>query len=166
MKKLQEQLERIIRVVLEWILHLFGKELKEEQWEICLQFIGFAVVGVSNFLVSYGTYALFLKCFDFSYHAANVMAFIISVYNAFYWNNKYVFREEDGEKRSWWKTLVKTYMSYAFSGLFLTEILLFVEINVLGLPEMLGPVINLFITTPINFVMNKFWTFQGDEKVQ
>lgn len=165
MKKVKEIFEKIIKVILQAVYRLFGKEMSEEQWQVWLQFIGFALVGVSNFIISYGTYALFLS-FGCNHHISNVMAFIISVINAFYWNNRYVFKEDEGEQRVWWKTLLKTYMSYAFSGLFLTEVLLFVEIDVMGLPKLLGPIINLAITTPINFVINKFWAFgnSGKEK--
>jgi Predicted membrane protein len=166
MKKLVRWIEGIIKAVLKSIYKLLGKELTEEQWSVWVQFVGFAMVGVSNFLVSYGVYALFL-CFQTNYHFANIMAFLISVLNAFFWNNRFVFKQDqDGEQRVWWKTLLKTYLSYAFSGLFLTEILLYAEITVLGLPKLLGPVINLVITTPINFFMNKFWAFRSKKTEQ
>lgn len=164
MKKLVNWIEGIFKVILTRIYKLLGKELTDEQWAVWLQFVGFAIVGVSNFLVSYGVYALFL-CFQTNYHFANIMAFLISVLNAFFWNNRFVFKQ-DGTQRIWWKTLLKTYLSYAFSGLFLTEVLLYVEITVLGLPKLLGPVINLVITTPINFFMNKFWAFRSKKTEQ
>ncbi len=164
MKKIVHGTEQLIKRVLQWFYRILGKELKEEQWMVWTQFIGFVIVGVSNFLVSYATYALFL-CFQDNYHVANIAAFVISVLNAFFWNDRYVFKQgNDGRERVWWKALLRTYLSYAFSALFLTEILLYVEINVLGLPKLLGPVINLVITTPINFVMNKFWAFNDNRK--
>lgn len=162
MNYLKKITENMAYAILSFAYSLVGKELTKEQWETWAQFIGFAVVGVSNFLVNYVVYAVFLKVFHWNYHGANIIAFIVSVYNSFYWNNKYVFKVEEGEKRTWWKVLLRTYASYAFSGLLLTEILLYIEISVLGLPELLGPVINLFITTPINFVINKFWAFKED----
>ena len=161
MKKIIHGIELLIRKVLQWLYHIAGKELTEEQWMVWSQFIGFTIVGVSNFLVSY---ALFLS-FQDNYHVANIAAFIISVLNAFFWNDRYVFKQgKDGGERVWWKALLRTYLSYAFSALLLTEVLLFVEINVLGLPKLLGPVINLVITTPINFLMNKFWAFNDNRK--
>ena len=161
MKRLTSWIEEIFKKIIQGVYKLLGRELTEEQWLVWLQFTGFAIVGVSNFLVSYGTYALFL-CFQTNYHVANIMAFVISVLNAYIWNSRFVFKQDkDGEQRVWWKTLLKTYLSYAFSGLFLTELLLYVEITVFGLPKLLGPVINLVITTPINFLMNKFWAFRN-----
>lgn len=159
MKKIQNIIEVISREILRFLYKMIRKEMTEVQWEGWRQFIGFVEVGITNFLVNYITYAVFLYI-GFSYHMANIMGFIISVFNAFYWNNKFVFKQEENGKRSWLQTLIKTYVSYAFTGLLLTEILLYVEISVLGLPQIIGPVINLFITTPFNFVLNKFWTFK------
>ena len=85
---------------------------------------------------------------------------IVKPGNELYWNNKYVFTKGDGEHRSWWMALLKTYVSYAFSGLLLANVLLFLWNDVLGIPELLGPIINLVITTPINFVINKLWAFK------
>ncbi len=162
MNKIKEFVEWVAKGILERIFRIFGKELSEDFWHICAQFIGFSVVGVVNFLVNYVTYAffLYLHC---SYHVANIAAFVVSVFNSFYWNNKFVFKQGEDGQRSWWRTLIKTYISYAFSGLFLTEILLYVEIRILGLPALAGPAINLFITTPINFIINKFWAYRGND---
>lgn len=150
---MMKKIQHFLRVILKKV----NITLSDRQWDSCLQFIKFSIVGLSNFLVNYITYA-FVLFLQGSYHAANITAFITSVFNAFYWNNKYVFKA-DSQKRSLLKTLVKTYISYAFSGLLLTELLLYIEVSILGLPAIIGPAINLFITTPINFILNKFWTF-------
>ena len=88
---------------------------------------------------------LFASVFCSTYHISNIAVYIVSVLNAYFWNNRFVFRQAD-RKRVWWKVLLKTYVSYAFSGLFLTEILLYIEIHIFGLSKLLGPIINLVIT--------------------
>lgn len=163
--KLWNWMEKIAKAVVFWLFGLFHKEITEEQWQKFMQFVKFCFVGLSNFMISYITYAVFVAI-GCNYHVGNIMGFLISVLNSYYWNNKYVFKTEDGEHRSWWKALLKTYLSYAFSGLFLTEILLYVEITIIGLPSLLGPIINLFITTPINFVINKLWAFKGEKNAE
>lgn len=160
MRKRKDFLLKIIKLLLQKIYKLFGKDFDKIQWRAWIQFISFSLVGISNFLVSYIVYALFISVFQCTYHLSNIAAYIISVLNAYFWNNQYVFRQGN-EKRVWWKVLLKTYLSYAFSGLFLTEILLFIEINILGIPKLLAPFINLAITTPVNFVINKFWAFRN-----
>lgn len=151
--------EKILRFVLSGILSIFHKSMSEEQWKQFIQFVKFCFVGLSNFLISYVIYAIVVQVGG-PYHLGNALGFVVSVANSYYWNNKYVFKVGENQYRSWWKSLLKTYASYAFSGLILTELLLFVEISILGLPELLGPIINLIITTPINYVINKLWAFK------
>lgn len=127
--------------------------------EKILQFIKFGVVGLSNTLISYAVYII-LVAFSWHYLLASLMGFLISVVNAFYWNNKYVFKAEDGEERTLLSSFFKTFMSYAGTGLILNNLLLMLWIDVFKLHEMLGPILNLFITIPLNFLLNKYWAFR------
>lgn len=159
MSNIKKLIENICFFFIRILYKIIGKEMTEEAGQTWMQFIGFIIVGVSNFAVNYIVYAFCLKYIGLSFHWSNVVSFTISVFNAFYWNNKYVFKENKSGRNILY-TLFKTYVSYAFTGLLLTELLLIVEVDILHLPAIAGPVINLFITTPINFVLNKFWTFQ------
>ena len=98
------------------------------------------------------------------YLAAQVIAFILSVLWSFYWNNKFVFEKADNEERNIVHALIKTYISYAFTGLFLNSILSLLWVEVLGIPKIIAPIINLLVSVPLNFVMNKFWAFRKSEK--
>lgn len=124
-----------------------------------IQFVKFCVVGLSNFMISYVVYAAAVLL-GAHWIVGSVLGFLISVLNSFYWNNKYVFTAGEGEHRFWWKALIKTYVSYGFSGLLLANVLLYLWNDVLMIPELWGPIINLVITTPINFVINKLWAFR------
>ena len=57
------------------------------------QFIKFVMVGVSNTLISEVVYAI-LVVFRCHYLLASFIGFTVSIFNAYYWNNKYVFRED------------------------------------------------------------------------
>ncbi len=127
------------------------------------QFVKFGLVGVSNTVLSYFTYAI-VCMLGGSFHLGNILGFIVSVTNSFYWNNKYVFKAKENEKRIWWKALIKTYISYSFSGLILTEILLILWIRVLGISQYIAPILNLFITVPLNFFLNKMWAFKSEKR--
>lgn len=127
-----------------------------------VQFIKFGIVGVSNTLISYIVYMVGITV-GIHYLLANFIAFAVSVSNSFYWNNRYVFKQEDGEERSALKAFVKTALSYAGTGLVLNSILLAVQVDILGIPEWLAPLINLVITVPLNFVLNKLWAFRTEK---
>lgn len=135
------------------------------------QFIRFGIVGVSNTVISYLLYSGSLLFFQrnnlfasFDYVVAQVIAFILSVLWAFYWNQKKVFTMKEGESRSVWKSLLKTYVSYGFTGLLLSTFLLYIWIDVLGISDFIAPLINLLITVPLNFIINKFWAFRVESK--
>lgn len=131
---------------------------KNSWMQSLLQFIKFAIIGFSNTLISYLVYVTGVY-FGLHYLLASVMGFVISVLNSFYWNNKYVFRQEEGERNLWY-TLAKTFLSYGATGLVLANILLYLWVDILHISEYLGPIINLMITVPLNFVLNKFWAFR------
>ncbi len=131
------------------------------------QFIRFGIVGFSNTVISYIIYFITLfalkKCGWFSsmdYLVAQTMMFVIGVMWSFFWNRRYVFRVQDGGKCSILKSLIKTYIMYSFTGLFLSGILLIVWIKALHISEFIAPVFNLAVTVPLNFILAKMWAFK------
>lgn len=83
---------------------------------------------------------------------------------SFYWNNKYVFKQNEGQERNIFAALLKTYVSYAFTGLFLNSVLSFIWVEIIGVSKLIAPIINLLVSVPINFLMNKFWAFKTESK--
>lgn len=163
--RIWDLIEKIMDVVLRKILHL---KLNEKQWDGLVQFVKFGIVGLSNTIVSYVIYVGALLLFQkeswlpkTDYLVAQVIAFILSVLWSFYWNNKFVFKQEENEERNLLHALVKTYVSYAFTGLFLNSVLSLLWVEVFAIPKIVAPIINLIVSVPINFLMNKFWAFKG-----
>lgn len=130
---------------------------KEGILEWGYQFIKFGIVGLSNTIISFAVYYILLYL-QVNYIIANTMGFIISVLNAYYWNNKYVFKSKNDTK-SGVRKLVKTFASYG-STFILSTILLVIMVHYLNISEIIAPVINLIITIPLNFLLNKFWAFK------
>ena len=157
-------IEKIAKLVIFIPLKKIGVDISEDQWDSLMQFVKFGIVGLSNTLISYVVYLLSMLM-GMHYLVGNTLGFIFSVLNSFYWNNKYVFRESTGEKRSILKTLVKTFMAYAITGLILANILLIIWVDVLHIPKLFGPIINLIITIPLNFVINKLWAFKDTKRI-
>lgn len=162
MNSIDSFIRRTIRAVF-GIVHI---ELKEATADALVQFIKFGVIGLTNTLISYVlniAVLLALKPYDLSwdYIAGNVVAFILSVLWSFYWNNKYVFTAKGGQKRSLWKALIKTYVAYGFTGIILSNVLSYVWIDLLGISKFVAPLVNLIISVPLNFIINKFWAFKA-----
>lgn len=160
-------IEKIVRGCMLLFFYLIRKEPNESAIEGMIQFVKFGIVGVSNTVISYVLYTVCLLGLrkvgilsGIDYIVAQVVQFILSVLWSFYWNNKYVFELKYGEKRSLWQSLLKTYVSYSFTGLFLSSILLVLWVQVCGISEFVAPIINLLVSVPLNFLINKFWAFK------
>ena len=163
---------KFIEKILDFILcKLLRLKINKTQWELLMQFVKFGIVGLSNTVISYVIYVVTLILFQknnliqsVDYLSAQVIAFVLSVLWSFYWNNKFVFEKADNEERNIVHALIKTYISYAFTGLFLNSILSLLWVEVLGIPKIIAPIINLLVSVPLNFIMNKFWAFRKSEK--
>ncbi len=152
------------------------------------QFLKYCIVGASNVVVNQAIYAIIVFCGG-NYLFASLMGFLVSVLNAYYWSNRYVFKEEEGtEKRVWWKVLLKTYAAYAW-GFIVNAVLLVMWVDIVKLSRFLNPVaeffagfgwdkldaallgellasvLNVIVTIPMNFVLNKYWAYQQTKVV-
>lgn len=151
-------IEKIVKII-------FGKNIQEKQIENIVQFIKFGLVGVSNTVVAYliNIWVLFLlrkTSITFDYVLANIISFLLSVLWSFYWNNKFVFVAQDGE-RHLGKVLIKTYAAYGLTGIILNNVFSWIWINIFFISKYIAPIINLLISVPINYLLNKLWAFKS-----
>ena len=130
-----------------------------ERYPWAVQFIKFALVGVSNTLIYYVIYSILVH-FGCHYALANSIGFIVSVLNSFLWNSLFVFKKTADKKRNTAATLVKTFISYALTGLVLQTFLLHMLIDWAHLSKYLAPLMCVCVTTPLNFLLNKFWSYK------
>lgn len=165
--KVWNWVENIAHTLLNALFKLIKKELNNEIFEAFMQFVKFGIVGLSNTIISYVLYVLSLLIFqkmevlpNSGYLVAQAIAFVISVLWSFYWNSKVVFALQEGEERSVVRALIKTFVSYSFTGLFLNSALLVLWVRMLHISEFIAPIINLLVSVPLNFIINKLWAFK------
>lgn len=164
--------------------------LQNEKLAPLIQFIKFGLVGVSNTAISYGVEMLcyyvlfknsefigilsFLSRLGISTDGNNVkivittiIAFVISVTNSYFWNNRYVFGSGKKSFSEHFKTYFRTFACYGITGLILSPIIK-ILLTKISVPFFIASLGALVITIPLNFVMNKFWAFKSkptkDEK--
>ena len=138
------------------LLAKFGITNKQTFTAFISQFIRFGLVGLSNTAISLAIYYLFLWINPALYILGNIIGFIVSVANAFFWANRYVFK---GHVQNLWKSLAKTYLAYGSTVLLATG-LLFLQVEFWGISKILAPLLNMVITIPLNFIIHKFWVFK------
>lgn len=157
--------------------------LQNEKLSSLIQFIKFGLVGVSNTAISYGIemlcyYFLFkntkfigilnlLALLGISTDGNNVkivittiIAFVVSVSNSYFWNNRYVFGSGKKSFSEHFKTYFKTFACYGITGLILSPIIK-ILLTKISVPFFIASLGALVITIPLNFVMNKFWAFKS-----
>ena len=157
--------------------------LQNEKLSSLIQFIKFGLVGVSNTAISYGIemlcyYVLFkntkfigilnlLALLGISTDGNNVkivittiIAFVVSVSNSYFWNNRYVFGSGKKSFSEHFKTYFKTFACYGITGLILSPIIK-ILLTKISVPFFIASLGALVITVPLNFVMNKFWAFKS-----
>ena len=127
--------------------------------DLIKQFIKFGIVGVINTFTSYAIVNTCYYVFHIHMQISNIIAFVISVLVSFTLNSIFVFKKKNSSIKELLYTLLKTYMSYATTGLILTAILIEIECNKFGIPLYIASFMNLIITVPINFILNRFWAF-------
>ena len=167
MKRIVEKLWRWIESVIRFVLcRVLKLKLSEDSLTGIFQFVKFGIVGVSNTVVSYVIYLIAIYLLQMGalfpntdYLIAQFFGFVISVLWSFYWNRKFVF-QADGEQVPWLRALLKTYASYAFTGLFLNSVLAVIWVEWLHISKLIAPIFNLLLSVPINFLLNKFWAFK------
>lgn len=143
------------------VLKAFQVELSAVTVAKVVQFFKFGMAGLINTIAYYVVYSTWILSGG-HYTWANLFGYLVSVLSAFVWNYKFVFKAGENEKRNKWRALLRTYVIYGFTGLIINNILLYMWIDLADMSDFLAPLINLFITVPINFVFNKFWACRGD----
>jgi len=148
------------------IYTLFKINLDEGKFIALVEFVKFGIVGLSNTVISYVIYLLALVgcnrtgfMVNYDYLFATVVSFILSVLWSFYWNKRFVFKL-DSDIKTTILALIKTYISYSFTGLFLSSVLAVLWVEILGVSKIISPILNLVISVPVNFILNKFWAFK------
>lgn len=129
-----------------------------------VQVMLFAIVGFSSALVNLGVYNLalwglqFLGLFSgFDFLVAQFIGFVVSVAWAFFFNRRYVFRTPGAP---WKESLIKVYITYSLTGIGLSSLLSLMWVHVFGIPKEIVTLINDVLCFPVNFLLNKYWSFK------
>ncbi|HIS99472.1 MAG TPA: GtrA family protein [Candidatus Faecaligallichristensenella faecipullorum] len=141
------------------ILTKLGIHNKKDLFQLGWQFVKFGLVGLSNTAVSMACYYIFLWIDPSLYMVGSIVGTIVSIANAFFWNDRFVFTGTESGWKSKLGRLGKTYISYGGTSI-LSNVLLWIEVSFFGVGKVIAPIVNLIITIPLNFVINKFWTFK------
>ena len=140
--------------------------------DLVIQFVKFGLVGISNTVISYSVemlgYYVFFKNAGWpepvKVFGVTALAFVISVTNSYYWNEKYVFGDKKNKTlRQHLKTYTKTVACYGVTGLVLAPCFKLC-LGMFKVPYWAASLASLCLTIPLNFLLNKLWAFSRHDK--
>jgi|SRR3989344_4849568 len=129
---------------------LFGRE-------ISLEFIKFAIVGLSNTLIHLAILYFLTEFFGVYYVIASFIGFIVAVTNSFIFNTLWTFNKDIREKTSF--RYSKFFVISSFAAI--TNLgLLYIITEFLGVWYILSQIIATGFSLIVNYLGNKFWTYK------
>ncbi len=133
--------------------------MKDRIIQLFKQFVSFGIVGGINTILGLVIYWVMVGA-GIHYLIANTVGFIITVAISYVLNNLFTFKK-DGVPAEWsLKQLLKVYASYFLTGMILSGVLLWFWNDFIGINKNISPILNLFITIPTNFILNKKWVYK------
>ncbi len=133
--------------------------MKDRIIRLVKQFMSFGIVGAINTILGLVIYWGMVGV-GIHYLIANTVGFVITVAISYVLNNIFTFRKKDEPVEWFVKKLLKVYASYFMTGIVLNSVLLWMWNDVVGINKNISPILNLFISIPVNFVLNKKWAYK------
>lgn len=128
------------------------------------QLVKFLLVGVTNTFWDYALYIVLTRgLFGFTlyYLAAQLIAFIGSVLNSYFFNKRWTFRNKDPRHH----IQISKFFLVNIITLGIYEMLLFFLVEKLEMFDLLAKALVIIPVTLWNFFANKYWTFKkGPER--
>lgn len=115
----------------------------------------YLVVGVLGYLVLLGTFWLLRHALSFGPSAAAAGAFLASITNNFVWNRQWTFQATTSPVRG----QAARYLVISLT-LLLVSLVLFRGLLAAGVPDLLATAIAGTAVIPLNFVLQRRWSFR------
>jgi putative flippase GtrA len=128
------------------------RRARRADWE---QLVRFCVVGASGYFVNLGVFSVLVHLAGAHYALAAVMAFCVAWTNNFLWNKYWTFRRhglsalQQGAR----------YLAVSLVALGLNLLLLALLVRA-GSPEVPAQALSIAAVMPINFLLNRRWSFR------
>jgi dolichol-phosphate mannosyltransferase len=127
---------------------------KTQNW---LQFVRFAAVGASGYVVNLGAFALCVHAMGIDYHLAAVIAYSISVLNNFWLNRHWTFEAKDDHAgHQAMRFFAVSLVTFGF-----TYVILISLVSGTGMEKVVAQAIAIAAGTPLSFIGQKLWSFKA-----
>ncbi len=121
------------------------------------QFVRFALVGASGYLVNLVTFALVVHVAGEHYRLAATAAFLVAVSSNFVWNRHWTFAARDGRRSH----QAARFLTVSVAAFLISLVALTALVDGAGLAKLPAQAIATIAVTPISFLGNRLWTFKA-----
>ncbi|MEX1308241.1 MAG: GtrA family protein [Eubacteriales bacterium] len=122
------------------------------------RFIKFSIVGLINTAIYFAVYYLMLY-FGVHHLIANTVGYFAGSINGYLLGRFWVFKDTSAEAK---QSVLKFYVVYG-SSLLLSNALVALFVDVLGISDKIAPILTICFTTPYNYFLQKIWTFKENK---
>ena len=120
-----------------------------------IQLIKFFAVGGSGYVVNLVVFTIAFEKLHIHHLVAATLAFIVAVFNNFWWNRHWTFGARGGHAGFQAARFFTVSVVAFFFALGVLELL----VTQTSIPEIGAQAISIVVATPLNFVGNKMWSF-------
>ncbi len=153
MRKKMNKNDRL-EIIMNKVLKFFHIELSLQKKELLIQIFKFLIVGGTATIIDWIIYYLLYNYINLSPLIANILSFSISVVYNYYISIKWVFNVNNEKNK---RNVFIGFIVLSIIGLLITELLLWIFINILGINIMLSKIISTIIVMIFNFITRKIF---------
>jgi putative flippase GtrA len=122
----------------------------------------FAIVGVANTLVDFTVFTLLAQAAGVNVYLSQVLGYSAGILNSYTFNRSWTFRTEE---RFFSSTLAR-FLALNLSMLLFSTGILYLAINLGGLPKIPAKITATGVTMVVNFLVSRFWVFRRQREGQ
>jgi len=116
----------------------------------------YGIIGTFSSGLDFIIYSLLVKYIIPQYIIANCMSTICGIVTSFILNRNYNFKVKDKIKRRF-----SIFLAVGLCGLFLSNVILYVFIDVLGIDKFISKITSIILVVFFQFMINKYFTFSS-----
>ena len=116
------------------------------------QIINFLIVGTVATIIDFIIYYILYNIFSINPLIANIISFTISVIFNYIASIRWVFKVDENKNK---KIIFTTFIILSIVGMLITELLIFIFVDMINIEPMISKIIATIITMIFNFISRK-----------
>ena len=149
----KELIDEKLSKLISKIFGLFKIKLQKNTEQLFIQIIKFVIVGGIATIIDWIVFVIACNYLNINHLIANILSYAIATIYNYNASVKYVFNTNNSKN----KNSFLIFMIFSLMGLGLSEIILYVTINILNINKLIAKIISILIVMTFNFITRKLF---------